>query len=407
MRKYFGLQLKLAARQFPFVLAVTVALVVGICVILSGLMDVLYNDDAPKQYTVGITGDTDDTYLQWGLTALQSMDADRFSFVLQEMPEDAAQRALEKGEIAAYAIFPQDFMEKALMGEMTPITYVTSAGMQGAADLLKKEITQMITDIVVQSQKGAFGLEAVMRDRQLEQGMYDHMTALSLRYTDLIFHRDALYTVEELGISDSLSTRDYYLCACIVILLVLTGIPFATVYIRKDYAMPRLLLSRGFPAVKQLLCEFCVYLLSMLTLAAVVVLLGAGLLERILPPESGELPELGKVTVRVIPVAVMLAAMNMLLFTCCNHLVSGLLLHFFVAVGLCFVSGCIYPVYAFPQSLWTVAEWLPTGLARRFIATGFSGASAAQSLGGIALYAVAFCGITLWVRVRKTAGYGR
>ena len=407
MKKYFCLQLKLVAKQFPSVLAVTLVLLMGVGILFSGLMVMLGNSDVKKQYTIGITGDTDNPYMKWGLATMQSVQADQVSVFVVEMTTEAAQSALEKSEISAYVIIPEGFMEDALAGDITPVTYVTSAGLEGVASLLKKEITRIVTEIVVQSQKGAFGLEAALEAHQLTQEISDHMTNLSLEYTDLIFHRSALYSVKELGISDGLSTRDYYLCAMLIILLTLTGIPFAAIYIRKDNAMSQLLLSRGISAGKQLLCEFGAYLLSMLALSAVVLVIGARMVVGILTPEPGELPGLGVVALRVFPVIVMLTAMNMLIFTCCSNLISGLLMHFFAAIGLCYISGCIYPVYAFPEAVWPVASRLPTGLARSLVATGFSGDSPWKHLGGLLAYAVVFCSIALCVRIRKTTGSRR
>lgn len=394
--------MKLAAKQFLFVLAVTVVLLVGVGIVLSGVLSMLYGENTTKQFKVALAGDTDDPYMQWALVALQSVDEERFSVAIVEMPEAEAQAALEKGEISAYAILPQDFMENALAGDVMPVTYVTSAGLEGASGLLKREITDIVTNIVVQAQKGTFGLEAALEDHAPDVDPDMPMTDLTLEYTNLIFHRDMLYSVEELGISDHLSTRDYYLCAITVILLVLMGIPFAAVYIKKNYALSRLLLSRGCPAGKQLLCEFGAYLLSMLVLMVVVLLVGAGILVRIPSIAADELPSIWAMAVRMLPVIVMLTAMNMLMFTCCDNLVSGLLLHFFTAIGLCYISGCIYPVYAFPKALWPVAEWLPTGLARSHLATGFSENASLPSFVGLLVYAIGFYGITLLLRVRKT-----
>jgi len=140
--------MKLAAKQFPFVLTVTVALVVGMSILLSGLLNIFYDENSANTFTVGITGDTDNAYMQWGLAALQSIDADQFSIAVAEMTEDEAQKALEKGEIAAYVILPQDFMDNALAGDVMPITYVTSAGMEGVTTLMKKEITHIQTHIL-------------------------------------------------------------------------------------------------------------------------------------------------------------------------------------------------------------------------------------------------------------------
>lgn len=390
--------------MFPFVLTVTLVLLLGMGIIFSGLMSYFYSSDTQKRFTIGISGDTDDTYIHWGLAALQSMDEDRFSVEFAEMSQLQAQKALEKGEISAYVILPENFMEKAISGGIEPITYVTSAGLEGVTSLLKKEITQIVTEMVVQSQKGAYGLWDALKDQGLDQNIYDHTGNLSLKYAELIFHRDGLYSVKELGISDGLSTRDYYICAITVIVLALMGIPFAAVYIKKDYMLPRLLLSRGYTTGMQLLCEYGVYLLNMLLLTAVALAAVAGALTLSPTMKASDLPPLGSVVFRVIPVVMMLSALNMLLFTCSDNMVSGLLLHFFVAISLCYISGCIYPVYAFPKAVWPVAAVLPTGIARSFLAAGFNPGSSLEGLGGILLYTSLFYAVTLWLRGRKTVG---
>ena len=403
MKKYLSLQFKLAAKQFPFVLTVTLVLLVGVGILFYGIITMFYNDNTAKQYTVGITGDTDNTYMQWGFAALQSIEDDYFSVTLAEMTEEDAQRKLEKGEIAAYVIIPEGFMDKALTGDMTPVTYVTSAGLEGIAELLKKEVTYIVTDLVVQSQKGAFGMEAALRDNGIKKGIYDHMTNLSLQYTDMIFHRGQLFVVESLGVSDNLAAQDYYLCALTVILLALSGIPYAAIYIRRDHALSRLLLSRGYPVGKQLLCEYIIHLLSMLALTTVVLLIGGAMVNSLLIPTPGTSPKMGMFLLLVVPVIVMLAALNMLIFNFCDNLVSGLLLHVFVALSLCYMSGCFYPVYVFPKAIWTLASWLPNGLARSHLATAFSQSDSWQSLAGLLGYGVVFYGLAHLVRIRKTA----
>jgi len=55
----------------------------------------------------------------------------------------------------------------------------------------------------------------------------------------------------------------------------------------------------------------------------------------------------------------------------------------------------------------TVANLLPTGIARHHISTGFSYESSWSSLGGLMLYTLVFLGIALLVRTRKTTGIER
>jgi len=407
MKKYFCLQLKLAARLLPAVLAVTLALLVGLGIILGGLLASFSSSEEAKRFTVALSGDTEDEYLRWGLAAVQSIDEERFSLEIVEMDQDEAHAALEKGQISAYVVIPEGFMEKALTGEIDPITYVTSAGVESVATLMKKEVTSLVTEMVVYSQKGAYGLLDVLQENDLGKDAYSHMTALSLEYTDLILHRDEVYKVTELGVSDGLGTRDYYICAVLVILMVLTGIPFAALYIKRDHALCRMLHSRGCSYGKQLLCEYGVHLLSLAALVGAVLLI-AGVVLAVLPASvTVDLPDLGGLLLRLIPVLMMVAAFDMMLFHLSGNLVSGLLLHFFAAIGLCYVSGCIYPASAFPKAIQQVAQLLPTGIARQHIATGFTLTPAFGSFLGLIAYTAAFFGVALLLRRHKTAGIER
>ena len=405
MKKYFYLQLKRAAKIFPFVLAVTLALLIGLAAVFSGLLSTLADSENNKRFSIAITGDTDNEYLGWGMTAMKTLDETRFSIDFIEMTENAAQKALKKGDISAYVIIPEDFVEKAVSGDVMPITYVTSTGMEGIAELFKREVTDLVTNMVVYSEKGAYGLGEALDDNGI-RGSGKHMNAISLEYTDLIFHRNELYSVSETGVSDGLSTPEYYVCAIAVMLLVLIGMPFATVYIKKDYSFNRLLLSRGHSSILQLGCEYGAHFIAMLLQAAVILLVITATISFMPQTVSGELlaPILEEFFIKIIPIVIMLAAFNIMMFELSSNMVSGLLLHFFAAISLCYVSGCMYPIYAFPEVIKAIAAFLPTGIARSYLATSFTFASSARELIGLIIYAIAFFGIALLVRFRKTVG---
>jgi len=407
MKKYFYLQIKRAAKLFPFVAMVTLVLLLSVGLILSGLVSKFRSGNEAQSFQVALCGDTDDEYLQWGLTALQTIDTDHFAFSVVEMPEDAARAALERGEISAYVVLPENFMERALAGDVDPVTYVTSVGAEGVSSMLKKEVTSIVTDMVVYSQRGTYGMEEALKDHAPGEDVYDHMTNLSFEYTDFIFHRGDLYAVTELGISDGLTTRDYYICAMMVLLLVLTGIPYAILYVKRDYALSRLLISRGFSTGRQLVCEFGTYLLCMLTLMALIFLAVVGATVLIPNIPLGSLPSVWKLLGALLPALLMLSAMNMLLFTISDNLVSGFLMHFFVAIGLCYVSGCIYPASTFPKAMWRIADLLPTGMVRVQFASCFTKEFSGKTLLGILLYAVVFYLLTWLLRAKKTVGLRR
>ena len=81
---------------------------------------------------------------------------------------------------------------------------------------------------------------------------------------------------------------------------------------------------------------------------------------------------------------------------------TGVLMQFFLTLGLCFVSGCIYPTHFFPVGIQKLATWLPAGLARSQLAGCFTGKSVAivPLLG----YTAVFFGVSVYSRSRKIRG---
>jgi len=60
--------------------------------------------------------------------------------------------------------------------------------------------------------------------------------------------------------------------------------------------------------------------------------------------------------------------MSFCLYQLTAQLLSGVLLQFFVTVAMCFLCGCMYPVFFFPEGLQKLGAWLPAGLARSLLA---------------------------------------
>ncbi len=398
MKKYFYLEFKRTAKIFPFLLLITAILVASVAAILYGALSSFSDREDNKRFTIALSGDMDNEYLSWGIAAMTNFDESRFSMDFVEMDEADAKNALEKGKISAYVVLPEDFVDKAISGNVEPITYVTSTGTESLNTLFKKEITSLVTDIVVYSEKGVYGINDALDENGHGKISGKHMDQLSLEYVELIFRRSEFYSVEELGISDGLSTPEYYICAMTVTLLMLMGIPFGAIYIKKDMAFCRLLKSRGYSSLLQVFCEYAVHFSGMLLLMLSIVLLGS------LVPESTDF--LGELTAKLIPVVIMLSAFNMLIFELSDNTVSGVLLHFFLSVGLCYLSGCFYPVHALPEAVRALAPMLPTGIARGYLATCFNGDAALGFFVGSLLCSAIFFSLTWLLRVCRIKGMG-
>jgi ABC-type uncharacterized transport system permease subunit len=101
-----------------------------------------------------------------------------------------------------------------------------------------------------------------------------------------------------------------------------------------------------------------------------------------------------------LPAVLVITALSYLLYTLTDHLISGVLLAFFVTVVLCFIGGCMYPVQIFPESVQQLAAVLPSGLARQSLTGCYMGAGPGSQW-ALAGYGAAFLTLAAAIRGYK------
>lgn len=404
MKKYLFLQIKRALKFLPFVLAVTLVLLIGLSAALTGLVAMFTNREDNLPINIAITGDTDNEYMKWGLSALQTLDETRFSINILSMTEEEAVSAMESGEVSAYVVFPENFIENAINGDVEPVKYVTTNGINDILTLLQNELTSIITKIMVYSEKGVYGVSDAIHYNDIDKDRWDYATRLSIEYVDLIIHRADVFKVKELGFSSGLDIAEYFICGITLLLICLMGLPYAIIHVRKDHSLERLLVSRGHSSFSQLLCEYISHLIAMLLLAFCVLGL-IGIASEVLSDFIGGIIDsdfLWGFAKLIIPVVIMLSAFNIMIFELCDNMVSAVLTHFFTALGLCYISGCLYPVYTFPVAIQKLSVFLPTGLARVHLSSCFTGDGSLATSLWLIVYTALFFLAALGVRARKT-----
>lgn len=392
MFKYLQLQCKRLLRYLPG--ALLAAAILAGSLYLAFFLFAQQNDakEENQKFPFAICGQTDDSFLQMGLSTLTSFDSTRFALDILEMEEADASAALAKGEISAYVVIPEGFMEAAFAGQILPIKFYTTTGARGIVSIVKEELSSMISVLLLSSQKGVYAMWDTMIDNGLRHKAGGQMDRLALVYVDYIFVRDRVYSLEELGIADALGLEDYLLCGLGVLLMMLLCLPFAPQMICTDPALGRLLCAKGKPVWLQALCDFTAYAATLLCLL-LILLTGAALC---LPQLEDPAALFGK----CIFVLLLTAAFSFMLYSLSRDLISGIMLQFFMTVILCFVSGCLYPVYFFPVRVQQLAQWLPTGIARTMLASYITGSAPAATFPMLLCFCVVFVVIGAWARVR-------
>ena len=362
MGRYFYLQCKRLSRCLPGGLCVVLVLSLCLGLLFTMTMATEADREENQQFPVAIAGQTDNFFFQMGLQALDAFDSSRFSLDVVTLTEEEAQAALYRGEVSAYVVIPEGFMEAAFSGDLMPIQFVSSAGASTMVSVFKDEVTRMITQVLVQSQKGVYGMYDALKAEGLPVG--SHMDQLALQYVDYILLRDQVYTLTELGIGDALGLPEYLLCGLSVLFLLLSCLVFGPKLLRPDPALGLLLKSRGRSLTAQLLCDFGAYFLMLLPMALLPVLGGWYM---------GFLQLRWQVVPAILLVTLLCASVSFFLYRLTDQLLSGILLQFSVTIAMCFLCGCMYPVFFFPEALQKISAWLPAGLARSLLAGCITG----------------------------------
>ncbi len=403
MKTYLYLQFKRAARLFPFVLVVALVLFGALLAVFRSMLQETEETDTQNAMLVAmaITGDTDYPYFDLVLRAVQKMDVSQFAITIEKMEENEAKRALERGEISAYAVLPDGFIESALNGHIKTITYVTTTGAMDTMSLFKEEVTEVISGMLAESQKGVYGIGNALDDNGHEDISHDKLNDMNIEYLKMILDRDELYRVETIEAAEDLPLQTGMFSGLTVFFVFLTTLPYALLYVPKNNALQRVLLARGRPSFGMLLCEFAAFFAAIFSLFFITLaglsLLADTAVEGI--PSGGAL--LG-FALQLIPVVLMVAAFAFLVFELCGNLVVGMLWQFLLSLALCYLGGCLYPLYAFPQAVQDTAIYLPSAMAQEYLSACLVGN--VGSWAGVVLYAVAFVALAAVIRHVRVTG---
>lgn len=409
MKKYFYSQVKRVVRFLPIILVISMVLCVLVSIIFSAMLSIDENKKDKQKFAIGVVGDTKESFLGIGISALENFDSSRFAIEFVELDEEKAKSSLQKGEISAYAVVPDDFVNSLVHGEIKKIKYYTTDDGVGISAVFEKEVTQVISNILVQSQKGVYGLADAMEDNGASYCTGEKMNELCAEYFELIINRTSMGKNEYIGIADEVSMQGYFLCSIITLFVFLFGISCVSMYAKRDISLNRILNAKGQSGQRQIICEYftyflLVYLVVFVTSVCVAVLGG---LKSLIPElEYMGMSEILLFTIRIIPVVAMISAFHFLLFEITRDIVTGVLLQFVASVSLTYISGCFYPIYFFPEIVQRISTFLPAGLARSYLSESIVQKPITINFVFILIYFVLFLGVTILVRNRRIKGRG-
>lgn len=398
--KYFRLQLKRFFRPTPAVIVLS-ALLLGILgTAFCGMFSAGESDERNSLINLGIVGDTDDSYLGMAINALQNLDSSRFSISVKTIADEAAaEKKLKRGELAAYIVMPDNFISEAISGNMQKITCVTSSGASDFGARITEELMKTVTEIVANSQKAVYGYHRAALDNGVSSDRaYDQGNAVALDEIGAILSRESAYEIVEVGTSGANAIDDPILCGVLVLLLMLWGITCCTIFTSRSTPLSRVLSSKGTGAVAQVLGEYLAYLLFMIAILAAPAVIFV-IVSRFLPAMSlFERYDFTRLFPGILVPIITIAAMQFFLYEAAGGMVSGVLLQFFCAMGLGYISGCVYPAYFFPRQVQDAAAWLPAWNCRLWLDELLAGVPSFKTSAVLIAYLILFLLLSVLIR---------
>lgn len=369
---YFLAQLKRVLRLLPRQLMVTL----GICALVGWLAGLLVAQGAlaagGARYRIGMVGDLSDSYLGFGITALQTMDDSRLMIELVGMPEEEAEEAFSRGELYAVVRVPEGLMESIVSGENDRlITYTATQGQKGLGAMVMGEIVDIASTLVTRSQSAIYAMQRMLAEQGRGEEIGRETDRLNLQLINLVLSRSGFGEVEVLGYADGLSMELYYFCHIAVLLLLLAGLFNSALFARRPAARAAFVRARGVGAFWQIMGEYLAYLCLVLAELLCVWILFAFVLKKGIVgiPEWEDMwaSVLPAFLLSLLPVAAMFAALQLCLYELADGIVNGILLQLLGGLGMGYLSGCFYPASFLPGEMRLLGELLPSGAGVRFV----------------------------------------
>ncbi|MBQ7922007.1 MAG: ABC transporter permease [Clostridia bacterium] len=402
--RYWFLQMKRVGKILPAVCLFTLVLCIGIGGLLYALVAENENDEKNIRFRIGVVGDTNESYLGFGISALQTLDSSRHTIEFAELTETEARTQLKDGTLDAYIVIPEDFVSAIVHGEVRQLQYVTTPQAADFSTLIRDELLDTVSVMLIESQKGLYGfIDAVDQVKAADRG--EHLDRLNRQYFSMILSRDALCEVEIIGTVGGASLMGSLFCGLAVFYILLSGISFCAFFIRREKSLSCILRAAGMPVPVQIFCEYGAYVCGLFAVTVLPILLLC-----CTDAPAAWIPEWDAEYTAVFVcstagVMLCLAAMQFCLYELSSGVTGSILVQFIVSLAMAYVSGCLYPVYFFPETVQKISPWLPAGAAQNCLASALTGENAGVQWLVLLLYAAVFLGIAVLVR-RKTMTAG-
>lgn len=306
--------------------------------------------------------------------------------VTQVDTAEDGEELLSDGDVLAYIVFPEGFMESVMYGwNLSPTVYVEQTGF-----LEQKVLTVLVDTLEEVMQQTQSGIYTAMDIIRLEKGQDTSLVMdANWAYIKVLMSRNDMYVTEDLDYVADLSLEEHYILTLGIFFLFLTTVLFyQELNLQRDKKFVEQIkaVDKKYPLfyVGKLSALFLLYLLLFVGMLLV---LGA---------------EIGTIAVlSLCNGALFFVLFQCVWFTKINQQIAVMQINFVFYMVCLFMAGGVIPTLWIPEIITKIAWFTPVVQIREMLSVGLvSGKDILASQGFLAVCNVILCGC-LWRYMHK------
>ncbi len=399
--RYLHMQIRKTIKLFPRMLLQATLLMLLIGVVAFCAVRSMEQEPLAVRADIGVVVRDEDTITRMAFQYVENLESASQVCRFLRITEEEGFRALEKGEIAALIVLPEQIVQGIMDGRnpSVDIFFPENAGLE---TMLLRELTESGSGLLRVAQAQIYGAY----DTAVHYGITDRLSVMEAEIDsyNLAFALDrlALYDTEPVSATGRMSVLQYYAASGMVLFLLLSGMALYPVMRQEPAAFRRQLMRQGTGSAWQGFCQWvCCFLCIVLVICGIWI---AGVIAGAAAPDLME-----KITVMtagggayesaamkagiLLLVLVTVSAYLDLLYSIAGSRTGSILLIFLCSVMMVYLSGGLVPSVFLPRAVQAVGEKLPTAYLIRAVGglyAGYSAGSAGQCVAGMCVYTAVF-----------------
>ena len=350
--RLFRLELKKNLRMLPFVFLSAVAAALFLSLFIRLLSNSLYEEGSLARARVAIvTSDAEDEYMQMALRYLTNMNSTSLALDFEIMEKEKAMRALQKHDVIAVMLFPDDVVNGIMWGRNDPIE-IRFSDTDALSSVFLSELTRSGALMLSAAQADTYSATDLYYALGAQDSLYDAYNDIDMMNFSYVLSREKLFTA-----SETLPVFLSYIASALLLFLFFSSTAFAPALRMEDRAFTDLLfsgkaLSAGYLAVRFLANWLVMFLFS------AVCCIAASLVPEL--PFDLSVSVDAQTLLQLLLISGVLSAFALFLHQASGSAPVSVLLQLTLSVGMLFCSGGILPAAFLPSGLLRVGTLLPT-----------------------------------------------